>query len=141
MTRRGAPSSADTCELTLPVFVVDGGGRRRLLRRAGYLLAASSVVYLAMLGFILVTGPAIHRAGATPPATQAGRPRIAPPVLRLARPPSPRPTRAPVAVAEVAVRRKPVAPPPSVAHPTAARTPAKKKVHLKSEEVTQPPLP
>ncbi len=88
---------ADTLVLLRPVFVVEGNRRRRLLTRAGWLVAASCLVYLAMLGFVVVAVPIgrlpVHtpRAATTRPVhrAQAGRARItAPGALRTLRPPA-----------------------------------------------------
>ncbi len=88
---------ADTQVLLRPVFVDEGNRRRRLLTRAGWLAAASCLVYLAMLGFVLVAVPIgrlpvdTPRAATTRPVhrAQADRARIvAPGLLRPVRPPA-----------------------------------------------------
>ena len=50
-------SGHPTCVLLSPVFVEGGARRRRLLARWGYLAAAASLAYLAMLGVSFTASP------------------------------------------------------------------------------------
>ena len=143
---------AVTCELTRPVFVADGA--RRLPRRVGYLLAATLVVYLAMLGFVVVSAPALrlpeqagrparvgapHVLRAAPPRLRAAAPQARPRAMRLVRAPLPAPTPAPTPPPKSAPTPPPT-PAPTPA-PTAHRPPATAKRTRKPAAATQPPLP